>query len=449
MSLDATDLNAARQGPCRRDSVTPSCQGRPSSAYAPSASKATRWRAPVGRRQRLGRRPGEAGHDRPAPPSTPRRLRRPAAQLSGRGAGLAGVPRPGRARWLPGPGHGSGQDPDRPRPSARHRRSTGTPRLVIAPPAVRGQLGGRGRTLHPGLRVLSTTAPPGRRPTSSTPCAGADMVSRPTPPPSATSTTSSGGRLAPARRSTRRRRSRTLPSESAQALRRIPARRRLALTGTPVENGLGDLWSILDFTNPGLVGPRPAFIERLSRTGEGRGGAETALRALNGLLVFRRTKSEPLDRRRAAGQDRPARPLRDDTGADRPLPGRRRPPSSPAELADAAGRPQGPGAGRHHRPEADLQPPLRLPATTTRRLDRPLGQAGRLEEIVDAVFAAGERILVFTHFAHWGEQLATHLTERSPASRRLLSRRPARGAVATAWSRSSRTAPGRAPWCCR
>src|SRR6201999_4147909 len=44
---------------------------------------------------------------------------------------------------------------------------------------------------------------------------------------------------------------------------------------------------ILDFTNPGPVGTRPSFMAQLS--GEG----EAALRALNGILVFRRTKSEP------------------------------------------------------------------------------------------------------------------------------------------------------------
>ncbi len=76
-------------------------------------------------------------------------------------------------------------------------------------------------------------------------------------------------------------------SETALQLRRIPARTRLALTGTPIENGLGDLWAILDFTNPGLVGSRPAFIAQLS------GDGESALRALNGILLFRRTKSEP------------------------------------------------------------------------------------------------------------------------------------------------------------
>ena len=39
------------------------------------------------------------------------------------------------------------------------------------------------------------------------------------------------------------------------------------------------------------------------------------------------------------------------------------------------------------------------------------GKLARLEEIVESVFAAGERILVFTHFATWGRRLADHLTE--------------------------------------
>ena len=54
-------------------------------------------------------------------------------------------------------------------------------------------------------------------------------------------------------------------NDTSQQLRRIPARRDVALTGTPIENGLGDLWAILDFTNPGLVGTRPQFIAALSR----------------------------------------------------------------------------------------------------------------------------------------------------------------------------------------
>ena len=84
-------------------------------------------------------------------------------------------------------------------------------------------------------------------------------------------------------------------NDTSQQLRRIPARSRVALTGTPIENGLGDLWAILDFANPGLVGPRPQFIAQLSSDGTRprRVAAEDAMRALNGILVFRRTKAEP------------------------------------------------------------------------------------------------------------------------------------------------------------
>lgn len=49
---------------------------------------------------------------------------------------------------------------------------------------------------------------------------------------------------------------------TARALRSITAPARIALTGTPVENRLADLWSILDFTTPGLLGP----LERFART---------------------------------------------------------------------------------------------------------------------------------------------------------------------------------------
>src|SRR5205807_1804417 len=43
-------------------------------------------------------------------------------------------------------------------------------------------------------------------------------------------------------------------SEAARALMSIQAKHKLALTGTPVENGLGDLWAILNYANPGLLG---------------------------------------------------------------------------------------------------------------------------------------------------------------------------------------------------
>jgi SNF2 family DNA or RNA helicase len=55
--------------------------------------------------------------------------------------------------------------------------------------------------------------------------------------------------------------------------------------------------------------------------------------------------------------------------------------------------------------------------TAYQRDDRPLagrsGKLARLEEIVDAVFAAGERVLIFTHFAEWGIRLAEHFSTRT------------------------------------
>ncbi len=51
---------------------------------------------------------------------------------------------------------------------------------------------------------------------------------------------------------------------TARALRAITAPARLALTGTPVENRLSDLWSILDFTTPGLLGPLERFLRTVA-----------------------------------------------------------------------------------------------------------------------------------------------------------------------------------------
>lgn len=74
------------------------------------------------------------------------------------------------------------------------------------------------------------------------------------------------------------------------AAKAVPARGRIALTGTPIENGLGDLWSIFDFLNPGLLGGR----ERFQQTMEGMGGEGfQALRTLLGPFLLRRLKTDP------------------------------------------------------------------------------------------------------------------------------------------------------------
>lgn len=198
-------------------------------------------------------------------------------------------------------------------------------------------------------------------------------------------------------------------SDVAQELRRIQARSRLALTGTPVENGLGDLWAILDFTNPGLLGPRAAFVSQLSaQAKDGRPSGEHALRALNGILVFRRTKAEP------------------EVAAELP--------DKIDELDHCTMTPEQVGLYQAvidrlvQAPDSERRQGDILAAITALKQicnhpaayeddGRPLpgrsGKLARLEEIVDSVFAAGEKVLVFTHFAEWGKRLAEHLTART------------------------------------
>ena len=87
-------------------------------------------------------------------------------------------------------------------------------------------------------------------------------------------------------------------TKQAGAAREIPAPSRIALTGTPVENHLGELWSILDFANPGLLGPRQAFekgiaadIQRDPATDAGQ-AATARLRRVTAPFVLRRLKTD-------------------------------------------------------------------------------------------------------------------------------------------------------------
>ncbi|MFF4016491.1 SNF2-related protein [Streptomyces sp. NPDC001843] len=84
-------------------------------------------------------------------------------------------------------------------------------------------------------------------------------------------------------------------SATAKALRTIPSPARVALTGTPVENNLSELWALLDWTTPGLLGPLKAFRARHARAVE-NGEDEEAVARLARLVrpfLLRRKKSDP------------------------------------------------------------------------------------------------------------------------------------------------------------
>jgi SNF2 family DNA or RNA helicase len=80
----------------------------------------------------------------------------------------------------------------------------------------------------------------------------------------------------------------------AQAVRSLPAQRRIALTGTPVENRLRELWSIFDFLNPGLLGTETGFEDRFATPIEQEGDAEarTLLRRVTAPFILRRLKTD-------------------------------------------------------------------------------------------------------------------------------------------------------------
>lgn len=84
-------------------------------------------------------------------------------------------------------------------------------------------------------------------------------------------------------------------AKQSQAVRSIPAPRRIALTGTPVENRLSELWSIMDFLNPGYLGPAGNFRRKFSVPIE-RHRDRTKMEKLRGLVrpfILRRVKTDP------------------------------------------------------------------------------------------------------------------------------------------------------------
>jgi superfamily II DNA or RNA helicase len=82
-------------------------------------------------------------------------------------------------------------------------------------------------------------------------------------------------------------------SATAQAAKRIKADRRLALTGTPIENRLSEIWSIFDYVSPGLLGPLNKFEEKFSRPiDQGDSKSAIRLRAIIHPFILRRTKLE-------------------------------------------------------------------------------------------------------------------------------------------------------------
>ncbi|MEU4369339.1 DEAD/DEAH box helicase [Micromonospora chersina] len=202
-------------------------------------------------------------------------------------------------------------------------------------------------------------------------------------------------------------------TRQAEAVRSLPARHRVAVTGTPVENRLADLWSIMQFANPGLLGPAATFKKTFAEPIERHGDAEVAerLRRITGPFVLRRLKTDPsiitdLPEKLemevlcnlTAEQAALYRAVVDDMMAK-------------IESSDGIER-RGLVLATMTRLKQVCNHPAQLLHDGSALPGRS-GKLERLEEIVEEVLAAGEKALLFTQYAEFGGMLRGHLSART------------------------------------
>ncbi|HMI26508.1 MAG TPA: DEAD/DEAH box helicase, partial [Streptosporangiaceae bacterium] len=202
-------------------------------------------------------------------------------------------------------------------------------------------------------------------------------------------------------------------TRQARAVRALPATARIALTGTPVENRLSELWSIMDFTNPGLLGPAERFRERYAVPIERHGSPEAtqALKRLTQPFMLRRLKTDKtiisdlpdkLQMKVWCNLTAEQASLYQATVTDML--------SRIEEATDDISR-----RGLVLATMAKLKQVCNHPAHLLgdgSRLSGRSGKLARLEEICDEIVAEGDKALCFTQYAEFGRMLQPHLAAR-------------------------------------
>jgi SNF2 family DNA or RNA helicase len=205
-------------------------------------------------------------------------------------------------------------------------------------------------------------------------------------------------------------------SRSARELREVPATARLALTGTPVENRLSDLWSILDWTTPGLLGTLDGFHQQVAVPVERYGDVAVRDRLARVVRPFllRRRKSDP--------DVAPELPPKTETDRIVPLT------PEQATLYEAVVREaleeirSAEGMARRglvlklltalkqvcNHPAHYLKQPGPLPGRS--------GKLAALDELLDVILDEGDGALVFTQYVAMARLLEAHLRQRGVES---------------------------------
>jgi SNF2 family DNA or RNA helicase len=200
-------------------------------------------------------------------------------------------------------------------------------------------------------------------------------------------------------------------AKQSQAVRELNTTFRIALTGTPVENRLQELWSILDFLNPGYLGNRQFFQRRFAMPIE-KYGDTASLNQLRGLVqpfILRRLKTD-----RHIIQDLPEKQEMTVfcglTAAQATL---------YQEVVEAALAEIESASGLQRRgmilallmklKQICNHPAQYLKLPTLEKHSS--AKLQRLDEMLNVVLETGERALIFTQFAEWGKLLQAHLQQ--------------------------------------
>ncbi|ADB33686.1 SNF2-related protein [Kribbella flavida DSM 17836] len=201
-------------------------------------------------------------------------------------------------------------------------------------------------------------------------------------------------------------------SRTARALRTLPGATRLALTGTPVENRLSELWSILDWSAPGLLGTLDRFRHDIAVPVERYHDDEATAR------LARVTRPFLLRRRKTDPGIAPELPRKTEHDVVVPLT------AEQATLYQAVAREtlakieQAQGIERRglvlslltqlkqvcNHPAQFLHEPGPLP--------RRSGKLAALDELLDVILAEGESVLIFSQYVEMGRLIEAHLAAR-------------------------------------
>ena len=182
-------------------------------------------------------------------------------------------------------------------------------------------------------------------------------------------------------------------TRAARAIRALGVRRRIALTGTPIENSVMDVWSLEEFLNPGFLGDRRTFAERFAKPLSSHGADSARAKRLSRALepfVMRRVKTDPA----VAGELSLKEEIREFCRL------------SPAQRADYE------GALADYRSGERRQGDDFALLTRLKLICDGEGKLARLGELLESVFESGESALIFTQYVKVGRWLRDRLAEK-------------------------------------